>query len=136
MSLPITYSWKLWVNMFFVSIKSQINALWELVYLKSSHLIQQLLVRINFIAGIELGAVDVWINETQLRSSKIFEFSVRERPINTRCQYHMRSAHIEVSTDTVREQRRSNLFIPGRSIVVLGRKRNSWAEFWRKNKDS
>lgn len=80
---------------FFVYIKWQINALWELAYLKSSHLILQLSVRINFIAGIEAGAVDVWINETRLRSSKIFEFSVRERPINTKCQYHRPSAHIE-----------------------------------------
>lgn len=84
-----------------------------MAYLKSSHIIQQLLVRINFIAGIELGAVDVWINETQLRSSKILEFSVRERHINTKCQYHMLSAHIEVNTEYCERTKKEQLVHPG-----------------------
>ena len=62
-------------------------------YLKWFHLIQQLLLRIDFIAGIELDMV-VQINMTWFLSSKILEFSVKERCINIKCQYRMLSAHI------------------------------------------
>ena len=136
MSLSIPYSWKLLENILGY-IKSYINVLWKQAYFKWS-LVIQLLLQINYIAGIELGAVDVKIIITWFLSLKILEFSVRERCMNTNCQYHMPSAHIEVIIGCCERTKKEQLFILGRSVIVLRRERNGWVlkEKWQFLKNS